>query len=288
MTTVVPSAAAWAAISRDPASSAQAMSTPPRLRTWLDEDLEGQRILAHLQATADTWDFLGRPDDELYRGARLAAAQEWRQRARPVLAPAEESFLAAALARADDERLRRERDHALQVRRNRQLRGALAAVAALLVIALAAGTLAGLNSRAARTEAARATSEAARADQAALDAIAARLAETALSGPNPGLSLLLARQAVALSETSTTQGALLTGLMNAQGLVGLAQSKWGPSTDTFDHAFSPDGDVLLHLTPVGSWTPSTRRPASACTVRSHRRSGDSPHRRRTGQAIRPG
>ena len=219
----------------------------PRLRTWLDEDLEGQRILAHLQATADTWDFLGRPDDELYRGARLAAAQEWRQRARPVLAPAEESFLAAALARADDERLRRERDHALQVRRNRQLRGALAAVAALLVIALAAGTLAGLNSRAARTEAARATSEAARADQAALDAIAARLAETALSGPNPGLSLLLARQAVALSETSTTQGALLTGLMNAQGLVGLAQSKWGPSTDTFDHAFSPDGDVLLHL-----------------------------------------
>ena len=49
----------------------------PRLRTWLDEDVEGQRILAHLQVTADTWDTLGRPDDELYRGARLAAAREW-------------------------------------------------------------------------------------------------------------------------------------------------------------------------------------------------------------------
>ena len=80
----------------------------PRLRTWLDEDVEGQRILAHLQVTADTWDTLGRPDDELYRGARLAAAREWVDRTHPVLAPAEEDFLTTATATADAERLRQE------------------------------------------------------------------------------------------------------------------------------------------------------------------------------------
>ena len=46
----------------------------PRLRTWLDEDMEGQRIRQHLTAAADGWDTLGRPDSELYRGVRLTQA----------------------------------------------------------------------------------------------------------------------------------------------------------------------------------------------------------------------
>ena len=46
----------------------------PRLQGWLDDDVEGQRILRHLSLAADTWDTMGRPDSELYRGARLAQA----------------------------------------------------------------------------------------------------------------------------------------------------------------------------------------------------------------------
>ena len=49
----------------------------PRLRGWLDDDVEGQRILHHLTGAADAWDALGRPDSELYRGVRLAQALEW-------------------------------------------------------------------------------------------------------------------------------------------------------------------------------------------------------------------
>ena len=37
----------------------------PRLSTWLDEDVEGQRVFAHLQVAADGWETGGRPDDEL-------------------------------------------------------------------------------------------------------------------------------------------------------------------------------------------------------------------------------
>ena len=69
-----------------------------------------------------------------------------------MLAPLEEDFLTAATATADAERLR-------QVRRNRQLRGALVAAITLLAIAFVAGTIAGLNGRRAQSEAARASAE---------------------------------------------------------------------------------------------------------------------------------
>lgn len=211
----------------------------PRLRTWLDDDVDGQRIQAHLQITADTWDTLGRPDDELYRGARLAAAREWATRTHPVLAPLEDDFLTTATTTADTERLR-------QMRRNRQLRGALIAAITLLAIAFVAGTIAGLNGRRAQRQAALAAAEGSRADVAATEAVGARVSGTALNEPNPGLGLLLARQAVAISDNSTTQGALLNTLMNARGLTGLAKAAEGPNPDTLDHAFTPDGRVLLH------------------------------------------
>ena len=43
----------------------------PRLRSWLDEDSAGLLTLRHLSVAAEDWDAGGRPDSELYRGARL-------------------------------------------------------------------------------------------------------------------------------------------------------------------------------------------------------------------------
>ena len=79
----------------------------PRLRGWLDEDVEGQRILRHITGAADTWDAMGRPDSELYRGARLAQALDWRERATPDLTPIERAFLDASRALAETEAARR-------------------------------------------------------------------------------------------------------------------------------------------------------------------------------------
>ena len=65
----------------------------PRLRTWLDDDVDGQRILHHLAATADAWDALGRPDTELYRGVRLTRALAWQDQHESSLNAVETDFL---------------------------------------------------------------------------------------------------------------------------------------------------------------------------------------------------
>ena len=76
----------------------------PRLRGWLDDDSEGQRIRRHLTGAADAWDALGRPDTELYRGVRLRQTLEWRERATPDLTVVEQHFITAAEAHAEEER----------------------------------------------------------------------------------------------------------------------------------------------------------------------------------------
>jgi WD40 repeat protein/energy-coupling factor transporter ATP-binding protein EcfA2 len=76
----------------------------PRLRGWLDDDLEGQRILRHLATTAQAWESMGRPDSELYRGVRLARALQWRQQSGSELNPAEREFLDVSRRLADRER----------------------------------------------------------------------------------------------------------------------------------------------------------------------------------------
>ena len=67
----------------------------PRLSAWLDEDVEGQRILHHLSGSADAWNSMGRPDSELYRGARATQALQWKARQDTTLTDTEVAFLEA-------------------------------------------------------------------------------------------------------------------------------------------------------------------------------------------------
>ena len=183
----------------------------PRLRTWLDEDVEGQRVFAHLQVAADGWETGGRPDDELYRGARLETALEWRERTHPVLAQGEIAFLDASAGYAESEDRRRAAELASQKTRNRQLRGALAGVVALLVLALVAGSLAVVRGRQAQDSAAAAQASATRAD-------AARLSAAARSERSIARSLLMAREAVAADRSVARQVDLLDTIVRTQVL----------------------------------------------------------------------
>jgi WD40 repeat protein/DNA-binding SARP family transcriptional activator len=231
----------------------------PRLRDWLDDDVEGQRILRHLAAAGQAWDAMGRPDTELYRGQRLAQAVEWRERASPDLNPVEREFLAAAEAAADRERLAAEERTRHQARVNRTLRTLLVGVGAALVVAIVAGMLAVRQAdradrtaevaereaeRADRTaelaereaeradriadeaagSAAAAELAAQRADRAAIEADARRVGTQALVTENVDESLLMAVAGVRLDDSSDTRANLLTALTRNPALVAATRS----------------------------------------------------------------
>ena len=204
----------------------------PRLRTWLDDDVRGRRVLEHLKVAAAGWAATGRPVAELYSGARLAAALEWRQGSHPVLTADEEDFLDASLAHDEDERRAEQEALRVQRRRNRRLRALLGTVAALLVVALAAGGLAVSS----RRDSVRTAQELA----------AARLGDLAAREPRADTALLAARQAVELASTPQTSADLLRAVdaradirsVRDTGLVGFVGAQ--PQV-------SPDGSRLLAL-----------------------------------------
>ncbi len=192
----------------------------PRLRGWLDDDIEGQRILHHLSATAEAWDSLGRPPSELYRGVRLTQALEWHQQPHPELTATEQEFLDAGANLADaEERSAAERARA-QTRLIRRLRIVLSGAAVVLIFALIAGTLA-------VRQANRADDSAAAARQAAVSADARRVGVRAQLTDDISLSLLLAAAGARLDDSPETRANLLTALAEQPLLVRSAPAGGG-------------------------------------------------------------
>jgi DNA-binding SARP family transcriptional activator/energy-coupling factor transporter ATP-binding protein EcfA2 len=121
----------------------------PRLKEWLEEDVEGQRVQRHLTAAADAWESMGRPTDEVYRGARLAQALDWRARAGPELTAVERAFLEHSQAKVDAE-LREARARAgLEAQARRRTRRFAVGLAVALVLTLVAAGLATMFQRSA-------------------------------------------------------------------------------------------------------------------------------------------
>jgi WD40 repeat protein/DNA-binding SARP family transcriptional activator len=215
----------------------------PRLRTWLDEDADGQRIRRHLTASADAWDGMGRPDSEVYRGARLAGALEWHRRSRVDLNPTEEAFLTAArnLAAAEESlALHRARQ---QARVNRRLRALLAAATVLMLLAAGAGVVASRQAR--------------RANATADVADARRIGANASTVSQADLSLLLAVQALRMHDSPATRASLLAALNRHPRLIGAVQD---PDHTPGDIEISADGRSLVVVSGsrIGRFDTSTR------------------------------
>ena len=208
----------------------------PRLRSWLDDDVEGLRIMRHLAVAAASWDALDRPDSELYRGARQAKAAEWHARAQNGLTDTERDFLRESAALAEKE----ERATQAQVRRerrlNQRLRAGLAAVAALLAAAIVAGALAFT----ARD----------RADHQSLVADARRLGSEALRTPDLDLAMLLAVAGTRLDDSFDTRNTLAAVLDRVPELIGVAKVRapigWALRSDGRTVAMTSwDGGVTI-------------------------------------------
>jgi WD40 repeat protein/DNA-binding SARP family transcriptional activator len=192
----------------------------PRLRGWLEEDADGRRLHQHLAAAARDWHAAGRDPGELYRGARLATALEWSAAHAPELNAGERAFLDAS-RRAGE-------------RSQRRLRALLAGVAVLLAAAVVGGVLAVIQ----RGEAREAAGAARDAETAQL---AQRLGAQALVEEDRDLSLLLARQAVAIDDSPQTRGYLLAALRRSPAAVGIMNGRGGVLRAI---AVSPDGKTL--------------------------------------------
>ena len=205
----------------------------PRLRGWLDDDLDGQRLFRHLAGAADAWQGMGRPDSELYRGTRLTRTLEWRDRAEPDLDEVEDAFLAASLAlaraeqRADEIRAARER------RAARRFHGALAGVGMFLVLALVAGLLALRSEHDAQRDRDR------RAAAARL-AEARRASAMAAGQENIATALLLAVEALRVDTSAQAWDNLGAVLTRAGPLAGVGDV----GGTTMSMSVSPDGRRL--------------------------------------------
>ncbi len=177
----------------------------PRLRGWLEDDVDGRRILHHLSSTADAWDTLGRPDSELYRGVRLTRALEWCASTGATLTSVERDFLEAGRGQAEVEEhsaAERARDQARMITRLRQV---LVCAVVLLVLAGAGGGVALFQwDRADDNAAAAAASE--------IDAVARRAGASALATGDIDTSLLLAVAGVRLDPTTGTHNSLLAAV----------------------------------------------------------------------------
>jgi DNA-binding SARP family transcriptional activator/WD40 repeat protein len=200
----------------------------PRLQGWLDDDRDGQRILHHLASAADSWNSLGRPDSELYRGARLAQALDWRTRTTPTLTQVEQDFIAAG-KRLSEAELRAAEDRARQQSRiNRRLRAALGAGAFALVAALVAGAVA--------------VRQGNLAQEAATSELARGLGAQSLVTKDISQSVLLAAQGVRFDDTAETRAHLVAAMNRHPQLV---RSIPAPSGRTENVEASPDGNQIV-------------------------------------------
>jgi WD40 repeat protein len=193
----------------------------PRLRGWIEEDAEGRRLRRHITRAATEWNTAGRDQGELYRGARLAAALDWTADHARDLNELEREFVT-------ESREASERETKRAARTNRRLRALLAGVALLLVAAVAGGIYAVVQRGEAR--------------DAETAQVAQRLGAQALVEEDLDLSLLLARQAVAIADTRQARGSLLAALLRSPKAIGIMHA---PNDALLEEiALSPDGRTL--------------------------------------------
>ncbi|MDQ1520494.1 MAG: hypothetical protein QOI55_1567 [Actinomycetota bacterium] len=201
----------------------------PRLRTWLVEDRDWIRRVQHVGTAADAWVAAGRPESELYRGARLDAATDVLDTRAEQLTDLEREFVdtSRAVARAAHERERRAR---------RRLRRGFAATAIALVIALVAGSVAFVQRRSADDQRRNATQQAGAADVARLVSLSQSLA-----GTKRDVAMLLALEAARRDPGAATTGALQSALYSDPSFLGYLRTG---NASAGQLAFSPDGRSL--------------------------------------------
>jgi WD40 repeat protein len=204
----------------------------PRLRDWLAENRDGLRLHRRLTDAVGVWESLDHDDDALYRGTRLASANDWLEGTDLVLTEREHAFLSAS-------RAAEARDRTLTQRRTRRLRQAVALLTVLLV---AAGALAVEALRAERSAAAQRELATTQRDLADAQRVLAQA--TVLRSTDPALATQLVLAAHTLAPTQQTD----SGVLNSLGAPHVAPM----ATPGIRTAISRDGHVAAVVTNTGA------------------------------------
>ncbi|MEU5043824.1 WD40 repeat domain-containing protein [Streptomyces griseorubiginosus] len=207
----------------------------PRLSGWIEQEREQLRTHRRLTEAARAWDDLGRDPGALYRGTRLATAEE--QLAGASLTAQERAFLTASSAARRGERRRR--------------RGLVGALAALLVLALVAGAVAWQQNRT--------------SDRRQLEAEARRIAAVAdgMRFSDPRTAMRLSVAAARLADTTETRSALIGAMAQRDedvfAVPGADAGFDGSGNDV--HRLTADGRSVVSVTAdrVRIWDLRTRR-----------------------------
>jgi DNA-binding SARP family transcriptional activator/class 3 adenylate cyclase/WD40 repeat protein/energy-coupling factor transporter ATP-binding protein EcfA2 len=180
----------------------------PQLHAWLYEDLEGRRLHQRLHDAVRAWEAADHDSSELHRGGRLQADEEWAAAHPEELSATESAFLDASRSAREQQ----ERSHRRVARR---LRTQVAALSLLLVVAIATGAVALVQSRRAgeQRDAAAAT-----ARESALRALASDAAN--LRRARPDLSALLAVESHRIDPGPASLSALFGSLTHEPGFSG--------------------------------------------------------------------
>jgi DNA-binding SARP family transcriptional activator/class 3 adenylate cyclase/WD40 repeat protein len=187
----------------------------PRLRTWLDEDVQGRRLHRRLRDAARSWEASDNDPSELYRGTRLGAATDWAASHDDEMTHTEHAFIDASRSQSERELADAQRRASDRARSNRRLRALLAGVGVLLVVAVVAGMLALREGRLAEREGSRAERRAAETELQRL------LAQSeSLQATRRDLGTLLALEANHLSPGVETESALLGAIQADPAFVG--------------------------------------------------------------------
>jgi WD40 repeat protein len=268
-------------IDRDPASGEQLVDVVhealikgwPRLRDWLHEDHATLQVHRRLAEAAQEWERNERTESYLYRGVRLAEAQEWAKRHSADLPPLLGEFLVASLSfqereQAEEEAAQQreleaaqglaEEAEVLHEVKEEEVEGAqqraidlarsvrrLRFLAVALTVALAAAIITGLWSW---RQAGIVAQQQNAAEQQSLVALSQRLATHGLQAleRDPELGLLLATEAVSVTYQ-------VDGTYTVEADSALRQALAHPflrtlrgHTDGVNHAaFSPDGTRIV-------------------------------------------
>ncbi|HEU4354033.1 MAG TPA: BTAD domain-containing putative transcriptional regulator [Actinomycetota bacterium] len=210
-----------------------------RLRDWIDEAREDIHTQRRLASAVAEWEGAERDPSFLLRGARLESTAAWAETTAIALSEDDRAYLDTSLRvrakeRAEEEaRLTRER--ALERRSVRRMRGLVAVLTAGALVA-ATLTLVSVDQRR-RAEGASRTAREAETRQ-----LAQRLGAQSLADEDLALSLLLARQAVAIDDSAQTRSYLFTALRRFPAVAGVMH---GGSDVLRSIAVSPDGDTIV-------------------------------------------